>query len=669
MDKRAIAAITRATLDGMPQRPREHELEAESQTAFEEALGSSFVVRRRSPDYGIDCDVEEFDGGHATGVHYNAQLKATDEPDLAKALAYPLAVAHVTYYRSLALPVLMVRYLASTGSLYARWFHTHPDLHSAPDQRTVTFRWRPEDGWTDATAADLARQARAFVDLRQAALALPLSVNIEAGAALPGDVSRPEIEIALQAAARQSQGLVRLAEIGTGTVLVESDRLGAYLSAVSGASVALDEGYEPGDAAGTLAADLMVLLALALWRAGQADVCARLAGTFLPEALAALEPPFVLGAASAMGDARRMREAARTFDALDARGDDRATSAASVLSSLAINYGDRLDKDERAAFRTAFDDAIARRLEAGSPVSAGRVTYNLGAFLRSIREPIEAVDQYDGALKLDPGYRDRLYYWTELAGVLFISREYARAVDAYDQALDLGANDFTRALRADAVMYSGRYAEARELLRDYLVEKGDIFEAGAEWGLKGIVLDRIVDELGIPEQARDADAARDLAGQLAHLPPENPDAGAELCTRALKRDALSPLPWFNLARCDLDRGRRAEAAEAYLAAALIYEGDPESWVNAFALHWQEGATSVLGPILVTADRMTAGKLMGRLAAFAREQGDDFPREDFLNAVNGLLKDLPSEISDERGPLRLRFIDPDTGEVLTREFRP
>jgi Domain of unknown function (DUF4365) len=106
----------------MPQRPREHELETESQRALANAVPSGWVVRHLENDYGIDGTVEIFEGGHATALSFHVQLKATDNADLPNALRsvrFPLERAE--YYSDQKLPVLIVLYHAPSEQLYTRW--------------------------------------------------------------------------------------------------------------------------------------------------------------------------------------------------------------------------------------------------------------------------------------------------------------------------------------------------------------------------------------------------------------------------------------------------------------------------------------------------------------------------------------------------------------------
>jgi hypothetical protein len=93
----------------MPERPRTHRIERESRGAFAAALKPRFASHERTPpEYGIDGDVEEFDeNDRATGLHFFAQLKATDEPELSRALAVTVPVATADHYRGAKLPVLM----------------------------------------------------------------------------------------------------------------------------------------------------------------------------------------------------------------------------------------------------------------------------------------------------------------------------------------------------------------------------------------------------------------------------------------------------------------------------------------------------------------------------------------------------------------------------------
>ena len=107
----------------MPQRPRSHQLETESQQAFVSSLPSRWVYRPINPDYGLDGLVELFDeSGKAQGDFFFVQLKSSDKNELSEALAIRIRRDTAEYYRSLALPVLVVVFHSPSKKLFARWF-------------------------------------------------------------------------------------------------------------------------------------------------------------------------------------------------------------------------------------------------------------------------------------------------------------------------------------------------------------------------------------------------------------------------------------------------------------------------------------------------------------------------------------------------------------------
>lgn len=177
----------------MPKRPREHELEELSRRDFRNRLPPRWVVRDITPDYGIDQEVEVFAaGGDATGLEFYAQLKGTDQAR-PRALSVSLPVGHADYYAALALPVLLGRFHAQSGRLFAKWFHAYdPHYGESPhsaDAKTFTFRWSEEDEWSDDTPERLAAEVEAFRRFRSSRLDFPVAFHLEAaeGTVEPGE--------------------------------------------------------------------------------------------------------------------------------------------------------------------------------------------------------------------------------------------------------------------------------------------------------------------------------------------------------------------------------------------------------------------------------------------------------------------------------------------------
>src|SRR5687768_1829307 len=82
---------------GMPGRPREHVLEEESFIALRALLPAAWTLEQVRRDYGLDARVEVFQGGNATGLAFWAQLKATDEAAVKRALGVSFDTTTLNY--------------------------------------------------------------------------------------------------------------------------------------------------------------------------------------------------------------------------------------------------------------------------------------------------------------------------------------------------------------------------------------------------------------------------------------------------------------------------------------------------------------------------------------------------------------------------------------------
>jgi Domain of unknown function (DUF4365) len=82
-------------------------------------LPSRWVFREANPDYGIDGQVEVFDGNNkATGLMFLVQLKGTDLPEVNDALSIQFKLDTLAYYRQLDLPVMIVLFHAPTKRIF-----------------------------------------------------------------------------------------------------------------------------------------------------------------------------------------------------------------------------------------------------------------------------------------------------------------------------------------------------------------------------------------------------------------------------------------------------------------------------------------------------------------------------------------------------------------------
>ena len=242
-----------------------------------------------------------------------------------------------------------------------------------------------------------------------------------------------------------------------------------------------------------------------------------------------------------------------------------------------------MSEAEVAEYQAAIGRRIERREAAGNAIQASREVLSLANHHRNQHEADRSIELYRRAAELDPEYRERVHFWHELAGVLFLADCFEESADAYGKAIDLGGGDMAPLLRADALMFAGQYAAAREAFREAVLDV-ESFQRGSEYYLKVGLLDFIIDWRGIASQERDPLGAITLVGQV--IPDDGAAAGeeaiADKCWEALGADALNGLAWWNLASAVEKAGEREQAGLMFLNAAFCQPWDAEAWAFSFA---------------------------------------------------------------------------------------
>ncbi len=633
----------------MPKRKRTQRVEEESRRVFPEVLEERFLFRDEVPDNGIDGSVEEFEkNDQATGLRYSVQLKATDEEKLGTALKRSIPIGHAAYYNAHPLPILMVRYMASTGDFYVRWWHNPLPGKSAPksEAKTFTFHWSEDDKFEESDSTRIAEEARGFLELRSSTLKLP--VQLEAVVEDPDwELTAAEIELALDAAARERADVVEMKSAeANGKIGVRGQRLEIELFGTLVASMELEEDYDPGDEAEQLAVDLMALTATALARWGQNDLAARMTPTFFPGSTLSRDPQAALLLSGAMTAARRVSDALEVAEEIDRTAKDSEMNTSVLFTLVSHRHAASLSTAEKAEYATAIERRIERRNSDGEAVEASREMISLGNLHRYDQDGPKALELYEGAAKLDPDYLKRVHYWRELGGVLFFCDRFAESADAYAKAIELGGEAWDEILRADALMFAGEYREGREALAEVIPELQSV-ERGAEYPLKHVMLNHLVEEMGLESQTRDIAGAYAVMGEVISMDRETEREAQEARSReALELDALNPGAWSFLATVHEEDGDIATAGLFLLFTALCRPEVPQAWALSF-LHLMNSGENVLLPlIVVTGNRMTGRKVLPEINRLIRRGPvDPKDRDRMIRSLKKLVDDLADPKTD------------------------
>ncbi len=565
-------------LANVPQRPRSHQLETETRTAFEGLLPSEWVYRPISPDYGLDGEIEVFAGEHATGQRFAVQLKGTDATGT-DALAIRLELATCRYYRSIDVPVLLVRYVASTNLVYVRWFHAL-DRATTEGQSTVTLRLREEDVWSDSTPERLVRGLEAFRWVHRPAPELPLPVRVVTTVEALSGVPAAEWRRRIRATMARVPGLLRSpleGDLALGpTIELRDGEVRANLLDVFSVAVPLiDLGIEA-ERLAALPADSLLVLALALAEAGHVGLAARLTVEFAAESVLFREGAVAAPLADALARDHQVVAALELSEELKARGETYLV-ASWLLDVAALRVSHALSGRELAKYLARLQAGVRAAEEAGEEHAAAVAHYNLANHLRGKVLPRQVFRHYRRAAQLHPPYRDYEYWRREVAGVLFEGGRYQASAFFYEAAQQLGSDWPLDGLLGDALMFSGRYAEARDA---YALAAADPEQSSPEWVLKAWALGWALESGHPAVQTRDVRAAEELASTTASEPPAE---RMERFNAALAADLLCALAWFNRGVMHVENGELQEALGSFLVAALCQRGDVEAWANALSL--------------------------------------------------------------------------------------
>jgi tetratricopeptide (TPR) repeat protein len=639
----------------MPKRKRTQRIEEESRRAFAGALDERFLFRDDVPDFGIDGSVEEFDhNDNATGLRYFTQLKATDAEETENALKRSIPIEHANLYNSLPLPLLMVRYLASSDELYVRWWHNPLPGKRPPkaNAASLTFHWSAADRFEAGDSDRLAEEARGFLELRSASPPLPFFFEV-ATEDTPFGLTDAEIELALKAQAKKRPDVVELRwEKATGRIFVDGKLAVIELSGTRAASYELGESYDPGVEGEQLAIDLMALTATALARWGQSELAARMASTFFASSTLAAQPEAALLLSGSMTDARRLSEALAIAEEIDASGLPAEKNTSFFFTLTPRRHGGSLSDAEKAEYVTAISRRIERREGVGEEIEASREAVSLANFLRVEHDGPAAVELYERAAQLDPEYLQRVHYWHELAGVFFFSGRYDESAKAYAKTLELGGDEWAALLRADALMFAGAYAEAREAFRA-AVGQIESFERGSEYPLKIGLLDTLIDECGLARQERNLPAAKALLEEVIKDDwVAERDQLVAKCWEAIDVDGLDPIAWWNLASATEKEGDLEVAGLRFLYAALCQPVDAEAWAFSFLHLWSAERHELLPMILTTGERLTGGRVLPEINRLMKEAVDPKERGELISALGMMVEELADPRSDG---FELRFV--------------
>jgi tetratricopeptide (TPR) repeat protein len=638
-----------------PSRTRAHQLETESDTAIRAAIPPRWVFRRKSDDYGIDGEVELFDPiGKATGELFLVQLKATDEPDLRKALRLRFRKTLAEYYATLPLPLLIARYHAPTRQLYFTWFHALDLYYGRKSRLTVSFALRETDKWTETSARSIEQTVAAYRHATHPSPRLPFEFSVIIENSRVYGVARYELQAMLRRSADKVQRLVALRFEGINSndpnrIELSDEGIVVRLANMPVLTVHTGKDSFAGGRLRALPEDILLMLGLGFDRVGHSALGAALIEATYFDSNAAKRLELAAPIARCFTRAGRAADALRIAERFVS--EEANMSVAQVYLAVIANSG---------AYETVGEPGLAvlERISAslgerGYNESAAAMHYTCANFASHGGYRPKAVYQYRQARRFDATYTQRAYYQMELGGLKFLMQRFRSSAFHYRQAFQLKGDRSTALRLADALLFCGKYQDAQLMFVRALEYK--IGLSDAEWILKSRVIARIAAAAGQPSQIRRHNALP--TGFNPRLMQD--DEIRSVCRDALRLDALCSLAWFNLGGVAQRAGDADAALHSFLIAALLTRGDIEAWANVIGI--SINAKNITGQRIEDADVIAALAIaVGYIAngedlilSLAERVGQE-QRETFVGMIRQIVREIPK--ADARPILRVRSPD-------------
>lgn len=629
----------------MPKRPISHQLEEESRIAFESLLGT-WVYRRKTPDYGIDGEVELFDENRkASGLQFLVQLKATQRTR--QQCGISLGIEWIKYYQSLELPVLIVLWIKQSGKAFWRWASDIDLYYARPKAKSHTVRLVHQ--WDSETRAQLERYVNFRRHMKAGRFVLPLKMSIDA-------TGRPGVRYHLQGLCARVPRLLTYTDDADIKVALTNDELKISFSGHYGA--VLHSMRKVDDA--TTAKRALVGLAISLDDFGALNEAAEL-WTALPDLATEI---------------KSVEIAARVLSILVRAG--AYTELRSTLRALGSKFNTvELEMPLYALWFKApahrkreLTELLIELAEADlqqQPDAQGKsiASYTLGRLFEGINRK-KARRHFVQAIRASSFYADKAYFWSELGASLFNNRRFSAAMRCYEHAYGQLGQTERRSRYGDALMHSGRYAEARRVFEAIAngtcqqSEDTEVHVDFAEAQIKAYALIHFKDVYGIDSQHRQTRAAQQFMGQEKNVPP---DDMLSRCENAIRADALCNIAWFNRGIALYGQRRLEEALSSFMVAGATATSDDEAWLNALILALELKNRELLATLLLylTHDR---GMTFVRYMTENAHSRSDREQTMLMEISKMFVEQIPK--SKEEALLRLH--GPDGTEVIKGPVR-
>ncbi|WP_185150063.1 DUF4365 domain-containing protein [Empedobacter brevis] len=623
----------------MVQRSRTHILEDLSIRYFDNIIPENWVIRDKSKDYGIDREVEIFDvEGHPTGLIFYVQLKATESKTDYNIKNVSFDDYKIEQFRSYAIPVIIVRYSHSENKAYYTWANDNSSLKLNSNKVIVKFT---ENRILDLiTIFNIESYLIRFYRIKNGFINYPLNILIKDSEFSKIKSTRVKFYFK-KIINNYSQYFKIERDINKSCLQLVVDESKIYLSlsdvyfsSFSYEFQALIEENEE-----YYSDILLACLSIVLFQINKNELAYNLFKDNNLIEVIKLNEQFLIHFLPHLVTYDKIEE---VFKVLDFIFDiDKDNTIQNLVLTL-VMIDEKIVQYKSEYVIEFIHKQLNYSIKINYAIGIGLAYYNLGNINRNLGNFKNSIDYYLLARKYNPDYKNKGYYYFEIAGLLFQLEKYRFSSIFYDKSMVIGVeNKIVKALQGDSLIYQGYYEKGLTLIDEYLKESKNEMLNNDEWILKFSVFKTLLINDYPKFQERDTNKA----GEFIKL---------KQYEQAIEYDLLSAEAWFNIGIIENNKDNINERTLAFLMASLLDSGYIESWINAtISCVMSDDLLELIPNIIKTAYNYHNEVYIDKLYEYLNDNFNEVP-----NQLFNIIEEIILEV--RKNGTMIRILDDDVG---------
>lgn len=552
----------------MPTRHNNHQIEDSNRRKFENLLPDSWVVRNKFPDYGVDQEVEIFEEmGASTGIIFNVQLRGTDDPKKEKEVVFKYE--QLNYFNDLELPTLIIRYCRTTGNFYYKWHFSIKYLQNLKNEKTFTLKFEDHEKW-DISDFKTIKQLKITLEklrqIRRPEVISCISLNVI------NSLCSLEEKFTLDTVMEEIHELCPFIVTDTkGGLIIDivATPKAIKLSFSELSSFDFEIDYTDSE---KLRTELMYALVALINQLSIKHFSKDIALSLLDEEATAQDKSFALHACMCLiSTPENLIELAKNNDLHNTSNFEYNIIMMKLLHEFRFSHG------VKNWYKMWLLEALAHPSINGQSTTASILLYNLANNALQKGDYLQGIIHFNKARNISGNYKDRDYFWHELAGCLFLARRYKLSNQIYEATVTAQSSAQLIGNLADSQIFNGKFILAEKTC----TLASDAYGKSAysdEFYLKSMVCEWLSSCLSTP-----CDIQYNTATKIVHtLREEHLSDLDKLQEIWFSYNPLDPMVNFNIGNIAIKQNEYEKALPHFLISGFVCRNDIEAWRNSIA---------------------------------------------------------------------------------------